>query len=124
MVIGSIHVSGDYIETHRNSYRIRDITAASRSRPFLGASVIVAAGLSAFGLSFADLLYLHELVALFGLAASSLGVGLYLGQLKLLSRDLRGSDIACVIWGSYGHLDLIRRQIVMAMARGGAEVTE
>jgi hypothetical protein len=50
-----------------------------------------------------------------GCIAVVIVAGLWVGQLKLLSRDLRGSELADVIWGSYGHLNRTRMKIVRAM---------
>jgi len=103
------------VNTHRDSYALPHLTVISVRRPFLSGSVIFAAGFAAFGFSFGDLLYEHEIKIIVGGCLVALTVGLSIGQLKLLSRDLRGSELAGMIWGTYGHLNRIRHKIARAV---------
>jgi hypothetical protein len=73
---------------------------------------LIALGLAAFTLAFADLLYASEMIG-FAIAIALIVIaGAQIGQLKLLSRDLRGSDLSDAVWGQYRHLHAIRREIV------------
>lgn len=117
MILGTftIDAASGAIHTHRDSYVIDTLTAVSVRRPLLPAGLVFGLGLGGFGLAFGDLLYPHEiavLVAAFCLAA--LG-GWQIGQLSLLSRDLRGSELSGAIWGRYAALQSIRAAIVTAI---------
>ena len=115
MIFGSVSIDGHAVNTHRDSYLLPSLTVVSVRRPFLVGAVIFALGFGAFGLSFGDLLYESEIKILFGGCAGALLLGLSIGQLKLLSRDLRGSELAGMIWGTYGHLNRVRRKIIRAV---------
>lgn len=118
MIFGKVSVSGKSVETHRDSYLLSHLTVISVRRPLLPGGVLLAVGGTGFGLAFADLLYPHELAGLAGgILAVVLG-GLMLGQIQLLSRDLRGSELSCMIWGTYGHLNRVRRDIGLALQDG------
>lgn len=111
MIIGSVQVSENAITTHRDTYLLAHVSVVSVRRPFLSAALLIAGGLSGFTLAFADLLYAGEIITLASVIVFLAVVGSQLGQLKLLSRDLRGSDLSDAVWGHYGHLNAIRREI-------------
>lgn len=119
MLIGSCRVTGLMVETHLSSYALAQITAIGMERPFLPTGLLFAGGGAAFGLSFGDLLYTGEIVGLGGGIVLSLITGFRLGRIQLLSRDLRGSELSCMIWGTYGHLNRIRREIAFALQDSG-----
>ena len=58
-----------------------------------------------------------ELAAVAGCVIVCLFAGFWLGQLQLLSRDLRGSELGSAVWGSYRALNLKRRLIAEAVTR-------
>ena len=115
MIFGSVRVSGRAVETHRDTYLLAHLTVISVRRPFLLGALLFAGGGTAFGVSFGDLLFRQEIAALAVLIIAGLWAGICFGQIQLLSRDLRGSQLACMIWGTYGHLGRVRREIVVAM---------
>lgn len=115
MLIGHVEIDRDAVNTHRNSYLIDRITAVAVSRPFFAPGLLFGAGLGAAAIAFADLLYDHELRLLTVLSIVAVLTGFLVGRLSLLSRDLRGSELSDVIWGSYGHLNRVRRDIVDAV---------
>ncbi|SFJ14735.1 hypothetical protein [Albimonas pacifica] len=115
MIFGSVSVSSSTVETHRDSYRLAGISVISVRRPLLPGGVMLASGGSGFGLAFGDLLHIHEVVLLALVIAGGLLAGTRVARMQFLSRDLRGSDLACVIWGSHGRLALVRREIVAAI---------
>lgn len=118
MIFGSVHVSGKSVETHRDSYLLSHLTVISVRRPLLPGALLIAGGGTGFGLAFGDLLYGRELAGLgLGIALVLVG-GIRLGQIQLLSRDLRGSELSCMIWGTYGHLNRVRREIGIALQDG------
>ncbi len=125
MILGHIHIDEDrrVVTTHRDSYILDGISVASVRRPFLPASLLCGGGLAGFALAFGDLLYPGEIALTLTLAATAIGLGWEVGQLKLLSRDLRGSELADLTWGRYASLNRIRLKIAAAVVRsrsGGA----
>lgn len=122
MIFGSVWIDGEAVNTHRDSYLLPTLTVVSVRRPFLAGALIFATGFGGFAVSFGDLLYPHEVRIIGGGILTVLFAGLWIGQLKLLSRDLRGSELAGVIWGSYGHLNRVRLKIVRAMRGLSKEV--
>ena len=121
MIIGRIVIdhNGGAVHTHRDSYLLDNLSVVSVRRPLLPAGAMLGIGLAGFAISFGDLLYLHELLVIAGAAGLALAFGIQAGQLKLLSRDLRGSELAGVVWGQYRHLNHIRRDIAVALRSGG-----
>lgn len=115
MIFGSVELHEGALVTHRDSYRLETLSVVSVRRPLLAPAIFFALGLGGFTLAFADLLYVHETMVLVGLISLGVICGLWLGQLKLLSRDLRGSDLSDVIWGGYADLNRTRRRIMAAM---------
>lgn len=123
MIFGKFNISGNAVHTHNNSYILSNITTISARRLFLAPGLMIGALTLAFGISFFDLLTLSEVVFLITAAGLCIYLGLWLGQLQLPSRDLRGSELGTAIWGSYHHLNQIRRQVADAVNRidGGSE---
>ena len=76
----------------------------------------MAALIIGFGASFFDLLYPGERAIIGVCAGACLFVGFWLGQLQLLSRDLRGSELGSAAWGSYRELTRVRREIAEAVS--------
>ncbi len=122
MIIGYVDVATASVETHRDTYLLHNISVVSVRRPFLAGALMCSAGFGGFGFSFADLLHPNEIGFIIGGIAAMLFAGIWLGQLKLLSRDLRNSELSGAIFGSYGHLNLIRRDIITAMRSTPKEV--
>ena len=119
MILGSVNITKRAVSTHRDSYLLENLSVVSVRRPFLPGTIIIGGGLAGFALGFADLLYVHELVVLAGLLVMALVFGMQAGQLKLLSRDLRGSELSGAIWGQYAELNQIRMQIIDALGDRG-----
>lgn len=111
MIFGSISIEGGAVVTHRDTYDLDSISVVSARRPLLIPSLLVGGGLVGFGFTFSDLLYANEIAITVGTGAGSVTAGFWLGQLKLLSRDLRGSELIDAVWGSYSHLNHIRRDL-------------
>ena len=117
MILGSINITKRAVSTHRDSYLLENLSVVSVRRPFLPSAAIIGGGLAGFALAFADLLYAHELALLAGLLVTAALLGSQVGQLKLLSRDLRGSELSGAIWGQYARLNQIRMEIIAALSR-------
>lgn len=117
MILGRISIDTERrtLDTHRDSYLLDMLTVVSVRRPFVLAAAAFATGLGAFAVAFADLLFPHEIAAIIGGCLGMLIAGWQVGQLKLLSRDLRGSELSDAIWGRYARLNAARRQITKAM---------
>ncbi|MEM7060257.1 MAG: hypothetical protein AAF557_21970 [Pseudomonadota bacterium] len=115
MILGRMEITPRAVETHKDSYLLGNLSVVSVRRPFLPIGVLAVIGGGAFCLSFGDLLYAYEIAVIGMTALSLLVLGLVIGQIQLLSRDLRGTELSGMIWGSFGHLNRIRREIVAAM---------
>lgn len=117
MIFGTLTVDPEQgaVHTNRDSYLLDTLTAVSVRRPLLPGCLMIGAGLCGFGLAFGDLLHLGEMTVLAAAVAVLAGIGLWLGRLSLISRDLRGSEFASAIWGHYAALQRIRAEIVAAI---------
>ncbi|MCP4099244.1 MAG: hypothetical protein GY748_23720 [Planctomycetaceae bacterium] len=116
-IIGSVSVENGAITTHRDSYLLSNLSVVSVRRPFLASSVFLGAGFSGFGIAFGDLLYAGEKLSVIGLSAVAIFLGSQIGQLSLLSRDLKGSELSSAVWGWHSSLQSIRMDIVSALHR-------
>lgn len=112
MIFGFVEVKQNAVETHRDSYLLDNLSVVSVRRPFLGGAMLLSTAFSAFGLAFGDLLFNSEIATICGFSAIAILTGAQIGQLKLLSRDLRGSELSGVIWGRYTSLNRVRSEIV------------
>lgn len=116
-IFGSVTVDGTAVTTHRDTYLLQSLTAVSVRRPFFGASLLLGGALTLFGFGTADILYPGELTALCIAVPMILLIGARLGQLKLLSRDLKNTDLSDAVWGDYGALQTVRQDIAKARNR-------
>ncbi len=112
MILGFVRIENGAINTHRDSYLLENLNVVSVRRPLLGAGLIGAAGAMAFGLGFVDLLYPSELITIVVIAASALLIGHQVAQLKLISRETKGTELAGAVWGTAASLQQIRKDIV------------
>lgn len=115
MILGHISVDGHAVITHRDSYLLDQLSVVSVRRPFFATGVALGAAFAGFTAAFGDLLYANEIVITLGLSIAAPIALSQVGQLKLLSRDLRGSDLSGVVWGRYASLNRIRREIVATL---------
>ncbi len=122
MIFGKLRLGANALHTHNDSYVLESISAVSTRRPFLSAGVMVSGLTAMFGVSFIDILTIGEVISLILISGLSLTGGLTIGQLRLISRDLRGSPISEAIFDSYGHLNRLRPQIAEAVEQAKAEV--
>lgn len=114
-MFGSIEIKNGAVTTARTSYKLDQISVVSCVRPLLMPGIMTAFCLGGFGLAFSDLLYQGEIITLAVLAITALFAGLSVGQLKLLSHDLRGSELSSAVYGLYGPLNAQRLNIFSAM---------
>lgn len=117
MIIGTIDVTEGAVLTHRDSFFLANISVVSVRKPYLAGSVLLSASALGFVSTFADLLYPNELFVVGGAVATVLLVGFQTAQLTLLSRDLKGSELASAIWGTSGDLQRARQRIVRERQR-------
>lgn len=123
MILGKLRLGESALHTHRDSYVLQGISAISTRRPLLSTGLMIGGLIATFTVSFFDILYTTEITVLAATALFSVVGGLTIGQLRLVSRDLRGSPIADAVFGTYGHLNRLRPQIADAVERaktGGA----
>lgn len=114
-ILGSVSVTNKAVVTHRDSYLLQTLTAVSVRRPLLVPAIVISAALVMFALGTFDLLYWSEFIGLALVIAVSLIAGTRLGQLQLLSRDLKNTELSGAIWGHHAALQTVRSQIVAAM---------
>lgn len=117
MVFGTLTVGETALHTHNDSYILEGIKAVSTSRPFLSSGVMISVLTTIFGIGFNDILYVGELAAVGTVASVSLILGLKIGQLRLISRDLAGAHATDAVYGTYAHLNRERRKIAAAVER-------
>ena len=108
MIFGKLEI-GKTLETHRGSYVLAGISAISTHRPFFSTGLVVG--------GFRDILWPGELLALSCITVASVAAGMSIGQLRLVSRDLRGSPMADAVYGTYPDLNRRRREIADAIGR-------
>jgi len=114
-ILGSVSVTDKAVVTHRDSYLLKTLTAVSVRRPLLVPAIVISIALLLFALGTFDLLYWSEFVGLAVVIAASLVAGTKLGQLQLLSRDLKNTELSGAIWGHHAALQSVRSEIVAAM---------
>ena len=118
MIIGSVTLENGAVVTHRDSYLLKSLSVVSVRRPFFGGAILLGTSFGGFSIAFGDLLFPGEIAVILGLSTFAFIAGVQVGQLKLLSRDLRGSELADVIWGQYSSLNHIRSKIVHSLDTG------
>ena len=123
MIAGNVTVTAEAVHTHKDSYRIAMLSVVSVRRPLLPVGVLSCVGSLAFAARFHDLLYSREIVTLAIATTLAAGVGLSVGQLTFLSRDLKGTHQSSAVWGTYGHLNRLRRRIMAARIALKSEVS-
>ncbi len=114
MIFGSLNVDKDAVYTHRDTYLLENVSVISVRRPFLPMGIVMTIGVGGFGFGFADLLWSHEKLLIAGFCCLGLAIGWFIGQLQLLSRDLRGSELMGAVYGSYRELNQKRSEIASA----------
>jgi len=117
MIIGTINVTEDALITHRDSYLLNSLTVISVRRPILIPLAMMALSGAAFGIAFSDLLFPIEIVGIGIFVSVASLIGLQVGQLKLVSRDLKNTELSSAIWGRYHALQNHRHKIVDGMRR-------
>ncbi len=103
------------------SYTLVPGTNVSAPRPSRWPGYGIAVLLSAFGFSFHDILYAGELAVLGAIAVACVIAGKLLAQLALTNTHLRGSTMTIALWGTYPHVNRIRRQVADAVIPSGEE---
>lgn len=123
MIFGKLELKDRAIHTHNDSYVTSTITAVSTRRPFCAAGIMIGSMSAGFAIRFWDILYPGERIATVGLSAAAIWAGLTIGRLQLVSRDLRGSELAEAVYGTYRDLNRRRRiiaEVVENASRGDA----
>ena len=115
MIIGFVKLENGAVVTHRDSYLLSNLSVVSVRRPYLAMTVSLGGLLAGFAGVFSDLLYGHEMAWMVLICAGATILGSQIGELKFVSRDLRGSELSSVIYGHYGRLNRIRREITQAL---------
>jgi len=121
MILGSVYLTETAIVTHRDSFLIAPLSAVSVRRPLLAGGLSLGGGLLGFCVMSIDLLHFSEILFILALSAIFIGFGVKVGQLRLLSRDLRGSELANIIWGDYATLNQIRLKVATRLGEQQAK---
>jgi hypothetical protein len=121
MIIGTINVTDDAVITHRDSYLLNYLTVISVRRPVLVPSAMLALSGAAFGMAFSDLLFPTEIIGIGVFVSVASFIGFQVGQLKLVSRDLKNTELSSAIWGQYHALQNHRHKIVDGVRRSKHE---
>ena len=121
MILGTFKLHETSLETSNDDYMLETVSTVSTRRPFLSAGLMIGGLLSLFTFSFADILTFAEITGLTVASGFCLVVGLSIGRLHLVSRDLRGSPVADAVYGTYAHLNRERPKVVAAIARAKAK---
>lgn len=117
MIFGKLEIGETALHTSNDSYAMDRLTAVTNRRPFLTAGLGLSVLTGAFGISFGDILTIGEIVTIAVISGGSALIGLTIGQLRLVSADLRGSPLAETVFGTYGHLNRLRPRILDAAHR-------
>ncbi len=120
MIIGFVKVEDGTVLTHRDSFILDSVSVVSVRRPYLAGSLLLSSALLGFSASFADLLYMGEMLTLAALSVAIAIIGLMTGHLTLLSRDLKGSELSSAVWGTPRALQQIRQCIVIERQKSQA----
>tara|TARA_R110002072_G_scaffold302883_1_gene489456 strand:+ start:9218 stop:9592 length:375 start_codon:yes stop_codon:yes gene_type:complete len=115
MLFSPVTVKENEVETRNDNYRLENLTVVSARRQLLGAGLMTATALAGFGVAFADILWPGEKIGIALACGISLYAGFSIGRLRFHSRDLHGSELSGVVWGTYGHLNRKRREIATAI---------
>ena len=115
MLFSPVTIKENEVETRNDNYRLENLTVVSARRQLLGAGLLTATALGGFGFAFADILWPTEKIGIALACGLSLYVGFSIGRLRFHSRDLNGSELSGVVWGTYGHLNRKRREIAAAI---------
>ncbi len=110
-----INIENGAVETRNDSYLLANLTVVSARRTLLGAGLLVAGALGGFAFAFADILWPGELIGISVVSILSVFAGLTIGRLRFHSRDLNGSELSGVVWGTYHNLNCVRREIIAEM---------
>lgn len=115
MLFSPVTVKENEVETRNDNYRLENLTVVSARRQLLGAGLMIATALAGFGLAFSDILWPGEKIGIALACGLSLYVGFSIGRLRFHSRDLHGSELSGVVWGTYRSLSRKRREIAAAV---------
>lgn len=121
MILGKLILNATTLETTNDTYVLESVSTISTRRPFLASGILICSLAGSLACSFQDILTLAELSGLLSVAGVSLGVGLTLGRLQLVSRDLKGLPLADAVYGTHRDLNQRRPSILAAIERAKRE---
>ena len=115
MIFGTVEVGPGVLHTHNDSYALSPNTTLSVLRPFRVMGIGMAGLLAAFGWAFHDLLFPGEIAVIAGCSAVLIVAGNSIAHLVVVNRDLHQSDLSIAVWGTYRHLNRVRRAVADAI---------
>ena len=105
------------LETSNDNYPLTPNTSISVLRPFRASGIGIAVQLLVFGFAFNDIHYPVELWFIAGSATAAFLAGNTLANLILINRELQGSGQSGALWGTYRHLNRLRKDLAAARDR-------
>lgn len=125
MFIGTVEIDAEnqLLQTHHTTYRLDVLKVATAPRTYLSSSALLAGLMATFEFAFHDILWPAELAALIVGSASSLIFGWHFTHLTFHSRDLSGAAVTGALFGTHGHLNRIRREVMAAQIVAKSEAS-
>jgi len=111
MLLGTIDVRGGYLHSHKASFSLLHEIHFVVRQPFIAPGVAIASFLTSFTLVFGDLMHLFELGVFVCLATLMVAAGLLVARLELINKELHRAETSTLVWGTYWHLNRIRRDL-------------
>ncbi len=121
MIFGKLKLNRTTLETSNDTYVLESVSTISTRRPFIALGLLLCALSGTFTWSFRDILTLSEILGLVSFAVVILWIGLTIGKLQLISRDLKGLPLADAVYGSYRDLNNKRPAIAAAIERANRQ---
>ncbi len=111
MLFSKIEITDGVLDTNNDSYPLIPGTTFTVSRPFKATGFGIAVLLSTYGIAFHNLLRPEEIAIIAGCAAALAIAGNTIGHLSLIHLHLRHANQSVAVWGTYRHLNRVRRQV-------------
>lgn len=115
MNFNKVKTTPNAVENRGDTYLSASLSVVSVRRPLLAPALLLSGAFVGYAAAFIDLLTASEVASILICSAILIFVSSQIGQLKLLSRDLRGSPLSNVSWDYYPRLQKRRHEIVSSL---------